>query len=191
MCTSARLLLSRNLGMSKYLLPVILFFILTSFLFVGLYRDPTEVSSPLLGKPVPQFSLPRLADSEAVFSQDEFLGKVSLLNVWASWCVACREEHPVLTELAHRHEVILYGLNYKDDTADARQYLIEHGDPYRASAVDASGRVGIEWGVYGVPETFVVDKNGIIRYKHIGVITWRDVEEKLLPLIGQLQNETL
>lgn len=177
--------------MSKYLLPVILFFILTSFLFVGLYRDPTEVSSPLLGKPVPQFSLPRLADSEAVFSQDEFLGKVSLLNVWASWCVACREEHPVLTELAHRHEVILYGLNYKDDTADARQYLIEYGDPYLASAVDASGRVGIEWGVYGVPETFVVDKNGIIRYKHIGVITWRDVEEKLLPLIGQLQNETL
>lgn len=177
--------------MSKYLLPVILFFILTSFLFVGLYRDPTEVSSPLLGKPVPQFSLPRLADSGAVFSENEFLGKVSLLNVWASWCVACREEHPVLTELAHRHAVILYGLNYKDDIAKARQYLVEHGDPYLASAVDASGRVGIEWGVYGVPETFVVDKNGIIRYKHIGVITQRDVEETLLPLIGQLQNETL
>lgn len=185
------LLLCRDVGMTKYLLPVILFFVLTSFLFVGLYRDPTEVSSPLLGKPVPQFSLPRLADSEAVFSQDEFLGKVSLLNVWASWCVACREEHPVLTELAHRHAVILYGLNYKDDTAQARQYLIEHGDPYRASAVDASGRVGIEWGVYGVPETFVVDKKGIVRYKHIGVVTWRDVEEKLLPLIAQLRNETL
>ncbi len=186
---NSRLLLLRDGGMSKYLFPVIVFFILTSFLFVGLYRDPTEVSSPLVGKPVPQFSLPRLDGSEALFSESEFLGKVSLLNVWASWCVACREEHPVLGDLVHRHAAILYGLNYKDDTAKARQYLVEYGNPYLASAVDASGRVGIEWGVYGVPETFVVDKQGIIRYKHIGAITQQDAEEKLLPLIEQLQNE--
>lgn len=185
----SRLQLFRDVGMSRYLVPVIAFFMLASFLFVGLYRDPTEVSSPLLGKPVPQFSLPRLDNSEILFSESEFLGKVSLLNVWASWCVTCREEHPVLGDLAHRHAAILYGLNYKDDTTKARQYLVEYGNPYRASAVDASGRVGIEWGVYGVPETFVVDKQGIIRYKHIGAITQQDAEEKLLPLIEQLQNE--
>ena len=188
---NGRWLLFRDVGMSKYLLPVILFFILASFLFVGLYRDPTEVSSPLIGKPVPQFSLPRLDNGEALFSESEFLGKVSLFNVWASWCVACREEHPVLSELVHRHSVIIYGLNYKDNMADARQYLVEHGNIYLANAVDVSGRVGIEWGVYGVPETFVVDKKGIIRYKHIGVVTPQDAEEKLLPLIGQLQNEVL
>lgn len=188
---SSRLRLFRDVGMSKYLLPVILFFILTSFLFVGLYRDPTEVSSPLVGKPVPQFSLPRLDNSEALFSEREFLGKVSLLNVWASWCVACLEEHPVLSELANRNAIIIYGLNYKDDVTKAHQYLVEHGNPYLANAVDAFGRVGIEWGVYGVPETFVVDKKGVIRYKHIGVVTQQDVEEKLLPLIGQLQSEVL
>ena len=139
---NGRWLLFRDVGMSKYLLPVILFFILASFLFVGLYRDPTEVSSPLIGKPVPQFSLPRLDNGEALFSESEFLGKVSLFNVWASWCVACREEHPVLSELVHRHSVIIYGLNYKDNMADARQYLVEHGNIYLANAVDDSGRVG-------------------------------------------------
>ena len=188
---NSRLLLLRNAVMSKYLLPVIFFSALTSFLFVGLYRDPTEISSPLVGKPVPQFSLPRLENSGAVFSEREFQGKVALLNVWATWCLACREEHPVLSELAHRKAVTIYGLNYKDDVAKARQYLIDYGNPYVANAVDASGRIGIEWGVYGVPETFVVDKKGIIRYKHIGAVTQKNAEEKLLPLIRQLQSEIL
>ncbi len=175
--------------MSKYFLPVILFFILASFLFVGLHRDPTTVSSPLIGKPAPQFSLPRLQDSEAVVSERDFQGKVVLLNVWASWCLACRDEHPILTEMAHHKVVPIYGLNYKDDSADALRYLADFGNPYVANAVDFSGRVGIEWGVYGVPETFVVDKAGIIRYKHIGAITQKDADEKLLPLVRQLQSE--
>ena len=174
--------------MFRYFLPAILFFVLAGFLVVGLYKDPTAVSSPLVGKPVPQFSLPRLWDNEAMFSEREFPGEVSLLNVWATWCLACRQEHPVLSELS-RQAVTIYGLNYKDDVSEARQYLTEHGDPYAASAVDKSGRVGIEWGVYGVPETFVIDKTGVIRHKHIGVLTQEDVEETLLPLIRKLQDE--
>jgi len=176
--------------MFRYFLPVILFFALAGFLVVGLYKDPTEVSSPLIGKPVPQFSLPRLWDSETRFSEEEFSGKVSLFNVWASWCLACRQEHPVLSKLAHLEEVTIYGLNYKDDVSDAKRYLMEHGNPYTASAVDESGRIGIEWGVYGVPETFVIDRQGIIRHKHIGAVTQQDVDETLLPLILALQNES-
>ncbi len=164
---------------------------LAGFLFVGLYRDPTEVSSPLIDKPVPQFSSPRLEDGGGAFSEQKFFGKVSLFNVWATWCLACRQEHPVLNELAHREAVTIYGLNYKDDISEARRYLMEHGNPYTANAVDESGRVGIEWGVYGVPETFVIDRKGVIRYKHIGAVKQKDADEKLLPLIRQLQNETL
>ena len=177
--------------MLKYFIPVILFFFLAGFLVTGLYKDPTAVSSPLIGKPVPQFSLPRLWNDEAEFSEIEFSGKVSLLNVWATWCLACRQEHPLLVELSNLKEVTVYGLNYKDKIPEARRYLIEHGDPFMASAVDATGRVGIDWGVYGVPETFVIDKQGLIRHKHIGVITKNDVEQTLLPLIRQLQSEDM
>ena len=174
--------------MLKYLLPVVLFFVLVGFLFVGLYKDPSEVSSPLIGKSTPQFSLPRLEGSR-IFTQDEFQGKVSLLNVWATWCYACRQEHPVLLDLADRKLVPIYGLNYKDIASEAKQYLINYGNPYIANAFDENGRVGIEWGVYGAPETFLIDKNGIIRYKHIGPLTNDNVENIILPLIQQLQNE--
>ena len=174
--------------MLKYLLPVVLFFVLVGFLFVGLYKDPSEVSSPLIGKSTPQFSLPRLEGSR-IFTQDEFQGKVSLLNVWATWCYACRQEHPILLDLADRKVAPIYGLNYKDIAAEAKQYLINYGNPYTANAFDENGRVGIEWGVYGAPETFLIDKNGIIHYKHIGPLTNDNVENIILPLIQQLQNE--
>lgn len=175
--------------MLKYILPVVLFFVLCGFLLIGLYKDPSEVPSPLINKPVPQFTLPLLAEPENSFSNANFLGKVSLLNVWATWCFACKQEHPVLNELAKMKVVPIYGLNYKDESVKAKQYLTSFGNPYAANAVDESGRVAIEWGVYGAPETFVVDKKGIIRHKHIGPLTIQDVQNTLLPLLEQLLDE--
>ena len=159
------------------------------FLFIGLYKDPSEVPSPLIGKPVPQFSLPMLKDSR-IFTDKEFLGKVSLLNVWATWCPACHQEHPILNKLAEKNVAPIYGLNYKDVSNKAKQYLEIYGDPFVANAFDETGRVGIEWGVYGAPETFLIDKKGIIRYKHIGPLTQKDVDNTIIPMIQQLQNET-
>lgn len=173
--------------MTKYLVPTVLFLVLVGFLFIGLHKDPSEVPSPLIGKPVPQFSLPRLDDA-GLFTNKEFFGKVSLLNVWATWCYACYQEHPVLNDLADRDVAPIYGLNYKDVAAKAKQYLADYGNPYLANAFDETGRVGIEWGVYGAPETFLIDKEGIIRYKHIGPLTREDVENRILPMIRQLQN---
>jgi cytochrome c biogenesis protein CcmG/thiol:disulfide interchange protein DsbE len=175
--------------MVKYLLPVILFFVLCGFLFIGLYKDPSEVPSPLIGKTVPVFSLPTLQDSSIQFTQREFLGKVSILNVWATWCFACKQEHSALLELASKNVAPIYGLNYKDDAAKAKLYLRDFGNPFVANAFDESGRVAIDWGVYGAPETFIIDRKGIIRYKHIGPISLDDLETKLLPLIQQLKNE--
>lgn len=176
--------------MIKFLLPVILFFILCVFLFIGLYKDPSEVPSPLIGKLVPEFSLPTLHDSSVQFSNNEFLGNVSVLNVWATWCYACKQEHPALLELARRNIVAIYGLNYKDDAASAKMYLRDFGNPFKANAFDEAGRVAIDWGVYGAPETFLIDKNGVIRYKHIGPLTLDDLDNKIQPLILQLKNES-
>ncbi|MEJ2114811.1 MAG: DsbE family thiol:disulfide interchange protein [Gammaproteobacteria bacterium] len=175
--------------MIKYLLPVILFFVLCGFLFIGLYKDPSEVPSPLIGKPVPVFSLPKLNDSSVQFSHKDFLGKVSVLNVWATWCFACKQEHSTLLELANRGVAPIYGLNYKDEAAKAKLYLRDFGNPFDANAFDEAGRVAIDWGVYGAPETFIIDRKGIIRYKHIGPLTNEDLENKILPLIQQLKNE--
>jgi len=176
--------------MFKYLLPVILFFVLCGFLFIGLYKDPSEVPSPLIGKSVPEFSLSTLQDSSVQFSNKEFLGEVSILNVWATWCFACKQEHPALLELAKRNIAPIYGLNYKDDAAKAKLYLRDFGNPFKANAFDEAGRVAIDWGVYGAPETFVIDQKGIIRYKHIGPLTLDDLNNKIQPLIQQLNNET-
>ena len=175
--------------MIKYLLPVILFFVLCGFLFIGLYKDPSEVPSPLIGKSVPEFSLPKLYDNSAQFSNKDFLGKVSILNVWATWCFACKQEHPALLELAKRNIAPIYGLNYKDDADKAKLYLRDFGNPFVANAFDEAGRVAIDWGVYGAPETFLIDKKGIIRYKHIGPLTLNDLDNKIQPLILQLKNE--
>ncbi|MGH1536913.1 MAG: DsbE family thiol:disulfide interchange protein [Gammaproteobacteria bacterium] len=175
--------------MFKYLLPVILFFVLCGFLFIGLYKDPSEVPSPLIGKPVPEFTLPKLFDNSAQFSNKDFLGKVSVLNVWATWCFACKQEHPALLELASKNVAPIYGLNYKDDAAKAKLYLRDFGNPFEANASDEAGRVAIDWGVYGAPETFIIDRKGIIRHKHIGPLSKDDLDNKILPLIQRLKNE--
>lgn len=172
--------------MNRFLIPLAIFGVLVGFLFVGLGLNPREVPSPLINKPAPHFELPQLHEPGKTFSEKDLLGKVWLLNVWASWCVACREEHPVVTELARRGVVEIYGLNYKDQRADGLAWLRQFGDPYRLSAFDSAGRVGIDYGVYGVPETYVIDKRGVIRYKRIGPLTPDIVKQKILPLLDEL-----
>lgn len=172
---------------ARYYIPLAVFAILAVFLALGLKLDPRHVPSPLVDKPVPDFSLPRLHQPNQLFTPDNLNGKVWMLNVWASWCVACRQEHEVIKRLAQQDRVLVVGLNYKDTESAAKRWLEQLGDPYELSAVDAQGQVGIDWGVYGVPETFVVDKNGIIRYKHIGPISADDADRTILPLIKSLR----
>ena len=171
----------------RLLLPLGVFVVIVAFLWMGLSRDPREVPSPLVDLPAPAFQLAQLHASDKQLSTADMKGQVWLLNVWASWCVSCRVEHPLLLELAKANVVPLIGLNYKDKGDDGRAWLTRHGDPYRLSVVDADGRVGIDWGVYGVPETFVVDKHGIIRYKHIGPVTVEALQKKIIPLVRELQ----
>ena len=173
--------------MTRYLLPLGIFIVLVVFLAIGLKLDPREVPSPLVGKPAPAFALPQLHKPEASFAPKDMQGKVWLLNVWASWCVSCRQEHPILVELAKSGIVPIYGLNYKDQRADALKWLQQFGDPYALSIVDAEGRVGIDYGVYGVPETYLIDKAGVIRFKQIGPVTQDVLEKTILPLVKELQ----
>ena len=173
--------------MNRYLIPLAIFVVLVAFLGIGLGLNPREVPSPLIGKPAPTFALAQLQQPERSFAQKDMLGRVWLLNVWASWCVSCREEHPLLLELAKSNVVPIYGLNYKDKRDEALAWLKQFGDPYALSISDNDGRVGIDFGVYGVPETFVIDKAGVIRYKQIGPLTPRALKDKILPLVRQLQ----
>ena len=173
--------------MKRFLVPLGIFVVMVGFLAVGLRLNPREVPSPLINKPAPPFTLPELVDPQRTFSQKDMLGKVWLLNVWASWCVSCREEHPVLVEFSKRKIVPVYGLNYKDDRKDALAWLARLGDPYTMSIMDRDGRIGIDYGVYGVPETYVIDKQGVIRYKQIGPVTPEILEAKILPLVKKLQ----
>jgi cytochrome c biogenesis protein CcmG, thiol:disulfide interchange protein DsbE len=171
----------------RMLIPLAVFLILVVFLYVGLFRDPREIPSPLVNKPAPAFTLAQLHAPDKPISAADMKGQVWLLNVWASWCVSCREEHPLLVELAKAKVVPLVGLNYKDKNDLGIAWLRQNGDPYNFSVVDADGRVGIDYGVYGVPETFVIDKNGVIRYKQIGPITAEALEKKIMPLVRELQ----
>lgn len=171
----------------RYLVPLLLFALLAGLLYRGLSLDPKIVPSPLIGKPMPSFTLARLKDPDATISDTDLKGKVSVLNIWATWCVSCRAEHEVLLELARTGKVDIYGLNYKDNRADAQRWLMQLGDPYVANAFDADGRTGIDWGVYGAPETFIMDKQGIIRHKHIGPLTSTVLVTEILPLIAQLE----
>lgn len=173
--------------MKKYALPLIVFMVIAGFLAIGLKLDPREVPSPFIGKPAPPFTLPKLHEPGATISPADLKGQVWLLNVWASWCVSCRAEHEVVTRLAATGEVPIVGLNYKDERDAALGWLRRLGDPYKASAVDAKGDVGIDWGVYGVPETFVIDKAGIVQYKHIGPVTDKSVSETIMPLVRKLK----
>jgi len=172
--------------MNRYLLPLGIFVALLLLLGVGLSLNPREVPSPLIGKPAPAFQLPQLHQPEKTLSSRELQGKVWVLNVWASWCVACREEHPVLADFARSGIAPVYGLNYKDQRNDAVAWLKRFGDPYQVSMFDADGRVGIDYGVYGVPETYVIDRQGVIRYKRIGPVTPEIVQKKIAPLIAEL-----
>jgi cytochrome c biogenesis protein CcmG/thiol:disulfide interchange protein DsbE len=172
--------------MNRFLWPLGLFLALAVVLMVGLKLDPREVPSPLIGKPAPVFVAQTLAKPESTIKRDDLLGKVWLLNVWASWCGACREEHPVLVEFAKRGVAPVYGLNYKDQRADGLGWLQKFGNPYTDSVFDPDGRIGIDYGVYGVPETFVIDRAGVIRYKHIGPVTPEVLRERIEPLLRQL-----
>jgi len=169
-----------------FLIPLAAFLALATILAVGLKRDPREVPSPLIGKPAPSFALPRLDDPSKTIRLEDLRGKVWILNVWASWCVACRVEHPLLMEFAKKGLAPIYGLDYKDERSDATTWLARFGNPYDASLVDADGRVGIDLGVYGVPETFVIDRDGIIRLKHIGPLTPDVLATKIEPLLKKL-----
>ena len=170
----------------KRLIPLGIFGVLIVFLVIGLSLKPKEIPSPLIGKIAPTFSLPVLNQENQIFTPSEMLGKVWLLNVWASWCVSCRAEHPLLNELAKMKLVPILGLNYKDQDPAALKWLTELGDPYDLSIVDAKGLVGIDYGVYGVPETFVIDQTGKVAFKHIGPITPDSMQKTLLPLIAKL-----
>ena len=172
---------------AKFLIPLLLFVVLVGFLAVGLNRDPHEVPSPLINKPAPAFEIAQLEQSNKTFSPASMKGQVWILNVWASWCVACREEHPVLVELAKSQVAPVVGLDYKDKREDALAMLARQGNPYVLSAYDANGRVGIDYGVYGVPETYVIDRAGVIRFKHIGPITSQILNQKIYPLVSELK----
>lgn len=190
--------------MKKSLLPLVLFAALVVFLGVGLMRDPSEIPSPLVGKPAPAFSLPTLSGDKP-FSPVDMLGQVWVFNVWATWCVACREEHPLLVQFSKSQRVPIVGLSYKEIQASEQatgalseeaklqlakqrsvKFLQKAGDPYKLSVMDLDGRVGIDYGVYGVPETYIIDKQGIIRYKRVGPVTPEVLIETILPLIQQL-----
>jgi cytochrome c biogenesis protein CcmG/thiol:disulfide interchange protein DsbE len=171
----------------RFLIPIAVFAVLVAFLGIGLTLDPRVVPSPLINKPAPAFQLAQLQQPALAFSQKDMLGQVWLLNVWASWCVSCREEHPLLVDLARERVVPIVGLNYKDKAAEAKAWLAQFGDPYTLSITDVNGRVGLDYGVYGVPETFVIDRAGVIRYKQIGPVTRQALDEKILPLIRSLQ----
>lgn len=179
--------------MNKYLLiPLVLFVALVVFLLLGLRRDPHEVPSPLINKPAPAFQLPQLHEPTKTFSADSMRGKVWLLNFWGSWCIACREEHPLLVEFAKSNVVPIYGVDYKyandksDEREAAQQFLSELGNPYTLTIYDAEGRTSIDYGVYGAPESFLIDKNGVIRFKQIGPITEEVWNNKIVPLAKQL-----
>jgi cytochrome c biogenesis protein CcmG, thiol:disulfide interchange protein DsbE len=170
----------------RFIVPLAIFGLLVFFLFRGLSLDPKEVPSPLIGKPAPQFALTRLDDANTTVKRDDMLGKVWMLNVWASWCVACREEHPLLVEFAKTKALPIIGLNYKDQRPDGMGWLQQFGNPYDLSIFDQNGRVGIDFGVYGVPETFIIDKKGMIRMKHIGPLTPDVIAKRIQPLLKEL-----
>jgi cytochrome c biogenesis protein CcmG, thiol:disulfide interchange protein DsbE len=173
----------------RFILPFVVFVVLAGFLFIGLRLDPREVPSPLIGKPAPAFVQPQLNNLTKSFSPQDMKGKVWLMNVWASWCVSCEEEHPVLIELSRQNLVPIIGLDYKDKPEAAQKVLQMRGNPYQLVAVDRDGRTGIDYGVYGVPETYVIDKQGIIQYKQIGPVTPKNLRETILPLVAELEKK--
>ena len=174
----------------RLVIPVVVFLVLVAFLGIGLTKDPSKVDSPFINEPAPAFSLPTLRAPDQLITDDVLQGEVSLVNVWATWCVGCRQEHDTLVEIARTQGVPIYGLNWKDDRALAIQWLDRLGDPYAKTGFDAEGRVAIDYGVYGAPETFLVDGDGVIRHKLIGPMSKRIWEEDFMPRIKALKGET-
>ncbi len=170
----------------RFLLPLGVFVLLVILLAIGLTMDPKKVPSPLIGKVAPAFDLPLLHNESLTFSPDKYKGQVWVLSVWASWCVSCRAEHKVITKLADMELADIVGLNYKDQPQDGRRWLQQFGDPYTFSVIDQDGRAGIDWGVYGVPETFVIGKDGLVKYKHIGPVTDNSLRDEVVPMIKSL-----
>jgi len=174
---------------NRFLIPLGIIVLMVALLALGLSLDPRKLPSALIDKPVPTFNLPLLHQEGIFLSSSELEGQVTLLNVWASWCVNCRIEHPLLMEVSRDQSLNIYGLNYKDTSFDGLKWLGFYGDPYKLSIVDESGRTGIDFGVYAVPETFVIDGQGKIRHKHIGAMTREDWDETVLPIVRQLESE--
>ena len=175
--------------MIRFLLPALIFLVITGFLFVGLYKDPSLVPSPLIGKPIPEFAAKTLKDPEKIITNKDIQGDYALVNVWATWCAACKQEHSALVYLASKLQVPIYGLNYKDDRASAINWLKQYGDPYVANIYDENGRIGIDFGVYGAPETFLIDSNGLIQHKLVGVMTPTVWEQQFMPIIEKITAE--
>lgn len=170
----------------KFFIPLIIFLFISIFLWRGLQQDPHYIPSPLIGKALPDFDYPQLTNNKSSITNKDFLGHVSLLNVWATWCISCRAEHPILMDIARSRRVILYGLNYKDQREMATTWLKQKGDPYRKSIYDSKGTLGIDLGVYGTPETFLIDQKGVIRYKYVGPISPDVWENEILPRVKKL-----
>lgn len=168
-----------------FIIPVVLFLGLAGYFGLALTRDPSTLPSALIDKPAPAFTLGGLGDKPAL-ARDDFAGKVVLVNFFASWCVPCRAEHPILMRMAEQEKLTLYGIAYKDRPEDAQRFLSQLGDPFGRIGLDQSGRVGIDFGVYGVPETYVIDKTGHIRLRHVGPLTASDLQNEILPLLKRL-----
>jgi cytochrome c biogenesis protein CcmG/thiol:disulfide interchange protein DsbE len=173
--------------MFRYLIPLVVFVVVAGFLWVGLKLNPSVVPSPYIDKPAPEFSLPLLNNPELQFAKQDMLGRVWLMNVWGSWCPACATEHPLLVQYARSGQVPILGFNWRDDPAAAKAWLAQRGDPYEINIMDRDSKSAIDFGVYGAPETFVIDKQGVIRHKVIGPITPNHLQECLIPLVQKLQ----
>jgi cytochrome c biogenesis protein CcmG/thiol:disulfide interchange protein DsbE len=169
--------------MSRYVVPVVAVLLLIPFLMIGLTKDPSKLPSPFLGKPAPSFDLPSLTRAGDRVSNDNFAGEMVLVNIWATWCVGCRQEHAFLNQLARQNFIPIYGINWRDNRQDAQRWLQQLGDPYVDSGFDGDGRVGIDWGAYGAPETFLINAEGIVLYKHLGPLDQRLWQELFMPLI--------
>tara|TARA_R110002096_G_scaffold161007_4_gene327400 strand:- start:3711 stop:4235 length:525 start_codon:yes stop_codon:yes gene_type:complete len=169
--------------MIRFLLPLLLFVVLIGFMWRGLYSDPSELPSQYIGKPAPEFRLPTLKDPARMLSADDLVGQISLVNVWGTWCVGCRAEHDFLMQLKRSGEIPIFAINWRDNRQDALRWLQQLGDPYVASGFDEDGRVGIDWGVYGAPETFLIDPGGNVIYRHPGALTASIWQQEFVPRI--------
>jgi cytochrome c biogenesis protein CcmG/thiol:disulfide interchange protein DsbE len=178
------------MGRAKLFIPLIVFLAMAGLFMRGLDMDPNAMPSALIDKPVPAFSLPKLADESTIVTEKSLPGEVALLNVWATWCVACRVEHPYLMKLAREEGIPIIGINYKDDSEAARRWLEKYKDPYRFTVVDGEGRLGLDLGVFGAPETYVVDASGVIRYKQVGIVDDRVWQQDIKPLLARLRSDS-